>query len=123
MESVPNEVVDLIIKNLDLETNYNLSLANSKMYSSTKRHLKPTITYYKNGRVDSKTWISRNESGEVIKRVIDYFNNAANSKRFETWYKNDLLHREGKPAYHRWDINGNKVEEIWYENNFIVPFH
>lgn len=111
MESVPTEIVDLIIKSSDIDAKFALLLTGKGLHSSTIRYLKPVIQYYNNGRIQSKIWIDGN-----IKREIRYTNDIQNKKYRETWYRDGKIHRDDKPADIRYWNNGNKSEENWYQD-------
>src|SRR5690606_38940694 len=111
MNSVPLEVVELIIINSDLESQFSMSMADSTMYSASKRKLKPVIRYRENGRIRSKTWVNGN-----VKRIVDYYDTPKNNKLSESWYIDNQLSREGKPANIEWFGNGSKATERWYRN-------
>lgn len=114
MNSVPNEVIELIVKNSDLETRFNYAFTEHRVYVAGKKHLKPFIKRYSNGRIESKTWINTNETTST-KRIMYFRNNEANEKYAEYWYKNGRKHREGGPASTFYTHDGGKYEE-WYRN-------
>lgn len=125
MNSVPNEVIELIVKNSDLETRFNYASTEHRVYVTGKKHLKPVVKRYSNGRIESKTWINTNGStsgttsgttnGSTTKRIMYFRNNEANEKYAEYWYKNGRKHREGGPASMFYTHDGGKYEE-WYRN-------
>tara|TARA_R110002033_G_scaffold30893_5_gene67956 strand:- start:286 stop:615 length:330 start_codon:yes stop_codon:yes gene_type:complete len=52
------------------------------------------------------------EDGAYVK-VIRYYNGTIKTKK---WYKDDVLHRDGKPAFKHWGREGNLLLAVWYRS-------
>lgn len=115
MDVLPNEMVDLIIRNLDLESTAHFSLVEHRMHDLAKPYVKPWIAYYLSGKISSKTWFHVNGK---IKRVIYYADvDSVNQKVSEMWFnKNGIFDKENRPALTYWYRNGNKFYEKWFRN-------
>lgn len=114
MESLPLELVSLVLSDANIETLINFSLVSVNCCVEAKRCLTLETIYYPDSKIIySKRWTDK--QGNY--RVIIYRNNG--SKQSEVWFnKKHKPHRTNGPASQEWFENGKIAFEGWYVNGY-----
>lgn len=112
MNTLPLELITIILSNMDLETLLNMALVNKNFYIEMKRITCLTLTFYPDTTmIKSKEWNDKQETKRVVKYRKD------GSREIEVWLKHDKLNRLNGPAKQGWYANGYKEYEWWFNND------
>ena len=78
--------------------------------------MKPTITYYTNGQIESKEW--KNEAGQTHRLDGPAYQECRENGQLwvELWYVNGVRHRLDGPAIRYWYKTGRLEVEVWHIN-------
>lgn len=113
MDSLPLELITLIISHIDLSTLFNLTLVNKLFHIETKRILGPKVS--NNVMMEFKEWFDKQGN----RRFIQYGINKNKIK--EKWFdQHNRCHRLNGPAYIIWYDNGYKCD-YWVNKGVSVP--
>lgn len=107
MELLPNEIFEMILGLLDLESLFSVCLVDKRSYGVTKRILQPKFNS-SDGYI-SKEWCDKLGGERFVYNFLE--------GKEERWFKDDRWHRMNGPAKKKWFSSGQIKQKMWFKEN------